>query len=82
MELLEVACCISERAAFGRDQCLHLKLHQISRYGPSTLYLRRQECIPCCVDSALKASDELLKRAILKFESTKIIKVICHILNI
>lgn len=50
MERLEkVACCISERAAVGLDRCLRLQLHQISRYGPSSLYLRRQECIPCCV---------------------------------
>lgn len=82
MELPEkVACCVSERALVGLDQCLRLQLHQISRHGPSTLYLRRQECIPCCVDAALKASEEILQRATLKFEAPESIKAIFHILN-
>ena len=78
----KVACCVSERALLSLDQCLGLQHHQISRYGPSTLYLRRRELIACCVDAALKASDQILMRATLKFELPESIKAIFHISNI
>ena len=76
-----VTCRVSERPQTGLEQLVRLQLQQSNQRQHQVLFIRRNECLPCCTKVMLKDSDKLRREAQLKYERWEDTRITFHVMS-
>ena len=76
-----VSCHVSERTQTSLEQLIRLQLQLTSEHQHQTLYIRRNECLPCCVKVMLRDSDKLRREVQRTYQHWEDTRVVFHVMN-
>ena len=76
-----LSCHVSGRSQTSLEQLICLQLQVCNKYEYQTLYIRRHECLPCCVKVMLRDSDKLRRQFRMTRERWEDTKIVFHVMN-